>query len=367
MVCANRVLTETPSPLRVTGMRTRQWWGFRAWLLAPTLGAGFGCGGGQTGQPTSIEVCEAPYEPIALDEPVRGVVPIDAAQAVAGTYVSPFTWSDADDPNPVEDEITITLAYTNGPARYSGCGWPEVEMEFEVSLRDSDVHESGKAWGSFMPPISNDDWGFDTFNAWGRVGGIALWGKDYVTDVSFKWYPSGMRVAGSMATRAYHPEIYGRYPIVNGEEIGLDDPALSPTLQGLLDELNALEPGDVPWGSPEGSVAPRLELSAAEETAWTDGGYSWLDVGASFDFGDDLAVEGAGEILIAHGIEEPSVHFLTLTVPSSNAFDGKLIAPDGPSCNLAVSGSVTLVRSGPREPFEVMADISGFGAGCVTK
>jgi hypothetical protein len=118
----------------------------------------FGCGGGQTGQPTAaMGGCDTPTVEVPVDRPLRTVVPIDAARALEGTQRLPLVWIDmfgnalASVP---EDEVTLTFTYDGGGARYNPCNHdgPDIEMTLDVSTRDSGLVDSGTAWVSFFAP-----------------------------------------------------------------------------------------------------------------------------------------------------------------------------------------------------------------------
>jgi hypothetical protein len=123
----------------------------------------FGCLGGQTGQPSSTSGgCDEPTVEIPVDRLHRGVVPIDAAQALEGTHTLAITWIDDEGaplPEVATDEITLTFTYDGGTVRYAPCdhGGPNVEMTLVATTRDSGLADDGTAWVSFFPPGSGPE------------------------------------------------------------------------------------------------------------------------------------------------------------------------------------------------------------------
>jgi hypothetical protein len=130
------------------------------WALGFSLACiPFGCLGGQTGQPSRIDGGSCPYPSVEIpvDEPLRGVVPIEAAQGLEGSHTLPLQWTNAQGAplaGVATDEITLTFTYDGGQARYNPCshGGPDIELTLDVITRDSGLAESSTAWVSFYPP-----------------------------------------------------------------------------------------------------------------------------------------------------------------------------------------------------------------------
>jgi hypothetical protein len=92
-----------------------------------------------------------------VDEPLRGVVPIEAAQGLEGSYTLPLHWVDGEGvplQGVAEDAITLTFTYDGGQARHNPCSHPgpDIEMTLDVKTRDTGLFETATAWVSFFPP-----------------------------------------------------------------------------------------------------------------------------------------------------------------------------------------------------------------------
>jgi hypothetical protein len=169
----------------------------------------FGCLGGQTGQPSSTGGgCDEPTVEIPVDRPHRGVVPIDAGQALEGTHTLAITWIDDQGvplPEVPTDEITLTFTYDGGTARYAPCdhGGPNVEMTLVVTTRDSGLVDDGTAWVSFFPPRS----GPEPYGSTGESGSFVFSGT-YLS-VSGRLIPDdgGTVRSGRITTTALAPPL----------------------------------------------------------------------------------------------------------------------------------------------------------------
>lgn len=171
--------------------------------LALVLGTSlFGCLGGQTGQPTASTDgggCTAPTVNVPVDRPLRRVVPIDAAEALEGSYVLPLVWVD-DAGTPLtgmpEDEVTLTFTYEGGLAFYNPCasGGPGIEMALDVVTRDHGALMGGVAQVSFFPPAT----GPEPYGPSGTFGSFVLNGEAGSVAGSMKQTDTGTRLSGTL-------------------------------------------------------------------------------------------------------------------------------------------------------------------------
>jgi hypothetical protein len=183
----------------------------RAFALALALASStFSCLGGQTGQPmVDGGGCPAPTVNVPVNEPIRGVVPADAAQALEGSYTQPLVWVDDFGerlPDLAADQMVLTFTYEGGIARYNPCahGGPDIQMTLDLSLRDSGLVETATAWVSFYPEPPGADgvfgeFSFSTPTTW-MIGSLTR------TNV-------GTAVSGTLMTSALpSPLSNGRFP-----------------------------------------------------------------------------------------------------------------------------------------------------------
>lgn len=185
---------------------------FRGSALALLLGAApFGCLGGQTGQPTSAVGgdCGETVREVPPDRAVRGVIPLDAAQALEGSYTESFVWVDdtgAPLPDVPPDEISVTFTYDGGAARYDPCGrgGPDVEMVVDVALRDGGLSTSGTARVAFYP---------DPVGPSGDFAGFSLGTTELAISGVLTRTSAATSVSGKLLTADLPPPLReGRYP-----------------------------------------------------------------------------------------------------------------------------------------------------------
>lgn len=170
----------------------------------------FGCGGGQTGQPTSAGACDTPTLDVPVDRPLRTVVPLDAARALEGTQTLPLIWVDEVGAPLVgvpEDELTLTFTYDGGAAHYNPChhDGPDVEMTLDVTTRDSGLVDTGTVWVSFFAPRT----GPQPYGPSGESGSFSFFGT--VASVSGRLLPGdGGAIRSGVLTTAALPSPLGR-------------------------------------------------------------------------------------------------------------------------------------------------------------
>jgi hypothetical protein len=180
----------------------------RVFALVLSLAA-FGCLGGQTGQPTVDTGCMAPVVNVPVDEAIRGIVPLDAARALEGSYTQPFVWVDGFDvllPGVTSDQMGLTFTYDGGAARYDPCehGGPDIQMTLDVSLRDAGLVETGTALVSFYPGPPRRD---------GVFGKFSLGTATSLVTGNLTRADTGTLVSGSLSTSALSvPLRQGHFP-----------------------------------------------------------------------------------------------------------------------------------------------------------
>jgi hypothetical protein len=188
------------------------------WALGLTLAVlPFGCFGGQTGQPTagsgSGGTCSDPTVDVPVDQPVRGVVPLDAALALEGSLVEPLLWFDAlggPIPGSHEDELTLTFTYDGGPAAYDPCAstGPKIQMLLEVRTRDTGIVDGGPAWVSFVPPGA----GPEPFGPSGVFGSFVATSDTLQISGAIIQDASGKRTRGRLQSTLWPvPSGYGQF------------------------------------------------------------------------------------------------------------------------------------------------------------
>jgi hypothetical protein len=191
-----------------SGGEARLKWGVALGLAL----AAFGCLGGQTGQPASFDgsggTCGVPID-IPVTEPIRRVVPVDAAAALEGSYVEPLSWFDGSAEAQAEDELTLTFTYDGGPAAYDRCGsgGPQIEMQLDVTTAVAGLMDAGPVWVSFFPPRP----GTEPFGPSGAFGSFQRTTGLYSISGTLLQTASGTRVRGRFAPVEPSPLSYGDF------------------------------------------------------------------------------------------------------------------------------------------------------------
>jgi len=318
------------------------------------------CTGGQTGQDdTGGSPCPHQPESIPPETDVRGVIPLEAALAVEGTYVSPLVWSDGDETttDPADDEVTVGLAYEDGPARLDACGRPQIEMSVQISTRDSGIEEHETVWMDTYPlvpdPIISPEFGI-TLPSYSRVS-LSLGSGPVYAGVYAYEVPSGIIPTGSITVDAANDR-YAYFPAREVDCIGATDPsALNPSPEGILNFLNGLSPEDFAWQGP--GILPDRVRFRVDAPGCDEFGIGRVPVVTEVTFPGSDPIVLIGELTLAHRAEDPEVAAFLL---SSN-FTGSLEPPsvmlgDGSSCSVgAVNLALQAVRLPSEEtPFDVI-------------
>jgi hypothetical protein len=333
----------------------------------------FGCGGGQTGQPSSAN-CDAPAQTIPVDRAFQGVVPLDVARKIEGTHTARFGWTDGYDDQTSEgpeDELALMLTYEGGPARYTPCAPAvQIEMRADVSLRDSGLAASDTIFVTVHAPDDQvtpprPEHGATLPN--GPTGRVAdFWGEDGDTRFSggVLELPSGIRVIGQLSTDdPFSPTGYGRFPpepLGCPERVDIDGPELTPGVSQILGRLSG--PGAVPWGA-ESFTPPALYLSAVEATACQLVSEVGLPItGTLVPSGGD-SVEVSGVMRLVHGLEDPAVAGFSVLVVPSQDIPSELVYPDDPPCSLG-DVQISLVGIPSADGSSIEFTHTGFFGGC---
>jgi len=311
------------------------------------------CTGGQTGQaddtggPEAGPCLQAP-EAIAPEAYVAGVVPLEVALAVEGTYVSPIAWSTGGSPN---DEATVRLAYEGGPARFDHCGFSaQIEMAVELSTRTSGIEERATGWMATYPIVSDPSYSPES--------GITL--------------PSYMRATFGLSNTPVEA-IMGAYDLPNGVVVSgsiivdFEDngffpanllecvpPKLNPSPESLVSFLNGLSPGDFAWPD----IVPDRVTFRAGAAGCDEFGIARVPLLFEVALGDADPAEGSGELVIAHRAEDPEVAAILVT--GHFIWDAEVLGveprSDGFACSrTGVNLALDAVRLPSDEtPFEVV-------------
>jgi len=307
-------------------------------------------------------MCPFEFTSIEPDVEDNGVVPLEVALAVEGTYVSRLVVTDGDDDpanDAPDDEITVRLSYEGGPARHDPCGHPQIEMAVEVKTRDGGIDERATSWMPTYPLVPDPSYSPETgitLPSYARASvGLSkgsVWMGALVYDV-----PSGITLDGSLAIIVAHDnpatDRYSYFPGMPADCIGSDPSTLNPTPEHIVSFLNDLPPDAFPWQSPD-LVPERVQFRVAAPGC-DEFGIARVPIVTEVTVDGAPPIELAGELTLPHHVEDPEIASFIL----SSFFQGSpepLPLPDKSSCVEGVAGlSVQGVRLPSDEaPFELI-------------
>jgi hypothetical protein len=316
----------------------REGWG--RWAVALCSWLAMACD--QSGITSEMEGCNDPPSSLAADEPIdgdaswaggraNGLVPSEQARLVSGQYESTFQWSDGD----VED-FTFEISYEDGPAR-TNCGIPQIQVVAAMKSSMSGIDERERAWLSLAGVPAADP--FDpSFEPSGWMGGVELNGRRFSVNPSLHWLPSGIRARGVLVENGVNRA--GSFPADPCEQhVPLDGDVTAPTMESLVERvLGELVADPSFWrnGGPQdlGRFAPpRVEVSPSSSTCNVFG-EAGVELSGTFLFENGTSRQAKGELRAIHGLEDPRVKWLVLSLGAQGPIDSTLVYPDGASCLL---------------------------------
>lgn len=153
--------------------------------------------------------CEDPTREVPLDQPIRGVVPLDAVSALEGSYTQPLVWVDASDvplPGVPEDEVTLTFTYDGAVALFSPCtgDGPQIDLYLDVTTRDHGPLGGGLAQVRFHGRPLGADGALGNFFAGNGEPTVSGWMNETAV---------GITVSGTLRTSSLPAPLgYARFP-----------------------------------------------------------------------------------------------------------------------------------------------------------
>jgi hypothetical protein len=271
------------------------------------------------------------------NDSVRGIVPAEAAQKMAGTYASELAWFDDNalatngtweerGGTGIDDEITITLEYEGGPAIDDSCAGLNVDVEVTYSTA-SGLSGSAPAALEIRRPAPVE-WLYQ------GDGYVYFTGGD-IDRMPLTFWASGPAtyLSGEIWTLPpYEPHPFGRFPARGPSchaDYELDEPGLVPTAQDVIDRLHGLAPTGIPWtGEPEPF---RIELTPDEERFCDGPTRAEIPASATLVLASGTRVPADANFDLIHDAFSPTItRFELQLVPRALIQSGELYPDDEP-------------------------------------
>jgi hypothetical protein len=286
---------------------------------------------GCTGDPVAVPADE-PLGGESINERTRGLVPSEQARLVAGTYDADLRWSDL----PTE-RLKLEVSYDGGAAR-TRCGYAEIEVLTSMRSSDSGIDEKRRSWMLLAPMPSSDAFA-PAFDYTGWVGSVGLTGRRFSASAMFHWLPSGVHATGSLVENGV--DRAGSFPADRClERYGLDDARTAPSMRSLVDDvLTAVnrDPASFVNGGPadRGRFAPpRVDVAPTDGMTCNAFGEASVELSGTFTFEDGTSLPATGALRAIHGLEDPRVKWIELSLGVQGPIDSRLVYPDGSHCYL---------------------------------